>query len=227
MCSIPPQYRVCPDPDGYARALGPRMDDHTDVGSKAAMDVKFLESPGKVLIHRDQIAARIAELGHEIAHDLVVDLEGEGLGADASDRVVILPVLTGAIIFTADLVRHMPLNLSMRMVTVSSYPGASKMSKGAKLRSELPTDLSGRHVLVIDDILDTGQTLGLLKDMISEQKPASIRICVLLDKQGVERKHDVKADYVGFEIPDAFVVGCGLDHDGLYRNLPDIVALDD
>jgi len=191
------------------------------------MTVKFLETPGKVLIDRKDIATRIAELGNEIARDLVVDLQTEGLGADASDRVVLLPVLTGAIIFTADLVRHMPLNLSMRMVTVSSYPGASKMSKGAKLRSELPTDLTGRHVLVIDDILDTGQTLGLLHDMISEQNPASIRICVLLDKQGVERKHEVKADYVGFQIPDAFVVGCGLDHDGLYRNLPDIVALDD
>jgi len=190
------------------------------------MAVTFLESPGTTLIDRDKIAARIAELGEEIARDLVVDLEAEGLDASASDRVVILPVLTGAIIFTADLVRHMPLNLSMRMVTVSSYPGASKMSKGAKLRSELPTDLTGRHVLVIDDILDTGQTLGLLKDMISEQNPASIRICVLLDKQGVQRQHDVTADYVGFEIPDAFVVGCGLDHDGLYRNLPDIVALD-
>lgn len=190
------------------------------------MDVKFLESPGRVLIDRVKIAARIAELGEEIARDLILDLNSEDLGADASDRVVILPVLTGAIIFTADLVRHMPLNLSMRMVTVSSYPGASKMSKGAKLRSELPTDLAGRHILVIDDILDTGQTLGLLHGMISEQNPASIRICVLLDKQGVQRKHDITADYVGFQIPDAFVVGCGLDHDGLYRNLPDIVALD-
>ena len=190
------------------------------------MAVTFLESPGTILIDRHRIATRIAELGEEIARDLVADLQAEGLGAEASDRVVILPVLTGAIIFTADLVRHMPLNLSMRMVTVSSYPGASKMSKGAKLRSELPTDLGGRHVLVIDDILDTGQTLGLLKELIAEQKPASIRICVLLDKQGVERKHDVTADYVGFEIPNAFVVGCGLDHNGLYRNLPDIVALD-
>jgi len=190
------------------------------------MTVTFLESPGTTLIDRDKIAARIAELGEEIARDLITDLEAEGLDASASDRVVLLPVLTGAIIFTADLVRHMPLNLSMRMVTVSSYPGASTMSKGAKLRSELPTDLGGRHVLIIDDILDTGQTLGLLKDLIAEQNPASIRICVLLDKQGVQRKHEVKADYVGFEIPDAFVVGCGLDHDGLYRNLPDIVALD-
>ena len=190
------------------------------------MTVTFLESPGTTLIDRDKIAARIAELGEEIARDLITDLEAEGLDASASDRVVLLPVLTGAIIFTADLVRHMPLNLSMRMVTVSSYPGASTMSKGAKLRSELPTDLGGRHVLIIDDILDTGQTLGLLKDLIAVQNPASIRICVLLDKQGVQRKHEVKADYVGFEIPDAFVVGCGLDHDGLYRNLPDIVALD-
>ncbi|MCB9838841.1 MAG: hypoxanthine phosphoribosyltransferase [Phycisphaeraceae bacterium] len=190
------------------------------------MTVQYLESPGKTLIHRDRIAARITELGREIADDLIADLQAEGLGADAPDRVVLLPVLTGAIIFTADLVRHMPLHLSMRMVTVSSYPGASTMSKGARLRSELPTDLEGRHVLVIDDILDTGQTLGLLKDLIAEQNPASIRICVLLDKQGVERKHDITADYVGFEIPNAFVVGCGLDYDGLYRNLPDIVAIE-
>ncbi len=190
------------------------------------MAVKFLESPGKTLIDRDRIASRIEELGAEIAHDLVVDLQNEGHGADASDRVVLLPGLTGAIVFTADLVRHMPLNMSMRMVTVSSYPGATKMSKGAKLRSELPTDLGGRHIVVIDDILDTGQTLGLLKELIEEQNPAPSRICFLLDKQGVERKHEVTADYVGFEIPDAFVVGCGLDYDGLYRNLPDIVALE-
>jgi len=191
------------------------------------MAVTSLESPGKVLIDRHRIAQRISQLGAELAHDLIQDLSAEGRGADARDRVVLLPVLSGAIIFTADLVRHMPLNLSMRMVTVSSYPGASKMSKGARLRSELPTDLGDRHVVLLDDILDTGQTLGLLKDMITEQQPASIRICVLLDKQGVERKHDVTADYVGFEIPNAFVVGYGLDHDGLYRNLPDIVAIED
>ncbi|XOV77222.1 MAG: phosphoribosyltransferase [Phycisphaerales bacterium] len=88
----------------------------------------------------------------------------------------------------------------------------------------LPPDLADRHVVLIDDILDTGSTLRLVSDLVSEQSPASIRTCVLLDKPD-RRTHDVACDYRGFSIPDEFVVGYGLDYDGFYRNLPDIVAL--
>lgn len=185
-----------------------------------------LAPPGRVLIARDSIAQRTQALGDELARDLIEELRREGDAVEQGKRIVLLPVLTGAIVFAADLIRRMPLNLSMGLVTVSSYPGASTTSKGAKLRGELPTNLGGKHVVVVDDILDTGQTLGLLRDMILEQKPASLRICVLLRKQGVKRDVDVDADYIGFDIPNAFVVGYGLDHDGMYRNLPDIVAME-
>jgi len=110
------------------------------------------------------------------------------------------------------------------LVAVSSYPGTSLESKGAMLRSELPRNLAGKHVLIVDDILDSGQTLDVLSRLIAEQKPASLRLCVLLRKPG-KAKVLVKPDYVGFDIPDEFVVGYGLDYDGFYRNLPQIATL--
>ncbi|MFM9959548.1 MAG: hypoxanthine phosphoribosyltransferase [Phycisphaerales bacterium] len=184
---------------------------------------------GRTLIDRARIRQRVGELGRALASDLTDELVKEGGGQDAlnhADRIVMLPVLTGAVVFVADLIREMPMRLSMRVVTVSSYPGASTSSKGAMLRGALPSDLKGRHVVVVDDILDTGQTLGLLRDLILEQKPASLRIAVLLTKV-VPRKVEVKADYSGFDIPDEFVVGYGLDYDGFYRNVPDIVVLEE
>ena len=180
---------------------------------------------GRVLLDRETIRKRVAQMGRALAADLEQELRREGQhAADHPDRVVMVPVLTGAVVFVADLIREMPLKLSMRVVSVSSYAGETTQSKGAKLRGALPTDLKGRHVVVVDDILDTGQTLGLLRDVILEQRPASLRICVMLTKQ-VARKVDVKADYSGFDIPDEFVVGYGLDYAGYYRNLPDIQVL--
>lgn len=182
---------------------------------------------GRVLIGREAIRERVAKMGRALAGDLERELKQEGQGATSHpDRIVMVPVLTGAVVFVADLIREMPLKLSMRVVTVSSYPGASTQSKGAMLRGALPTDLRGRHVVVVDDILDTGQTLGLLRDLIMEQKPASLRICVMLTKL-VERQVNVRADYSGFDIPDEFVVGYGLDYAGYYRNLPDIMVLEE
>lgn len=164
-------------------------------------------------------------MGRELSGAIQAELarEGADVGSHA-DRVVLMPILTGSIVFTADLIREMPIKLSMRVVAVSSYPGASTSSKGALLRGAMPTDLGGRHVVVIDDILDSGQTLGLIRDLVLEQRPASLRVVVLLDKQ-VKRKTEVKADLVGFEIPDEFVVGYGLDYDGYYRNLPEVAVL--
>ena len=179
----------------------------------------------RILIDRERIRRRVAEMGRQLSADLEGELRAEGSGAmDHPDRVVMLPILTGGIVFVADLIREMPMRLSMRVVTVSSYPGATTKSKGAALRGAIPHDLSGRHVVVVDDILDSGQTLGLVRDLIGEQKPASLRLCALLRKE-VPRVIDVEADYVGFDIPDEFVVGYGLDYNGFYRNLPDIVTL--
>jgi hypoxanthine phosphoribosyltransferase len=177
------------------------------------------------LLTKDQIASRVRELGLALAKDLQERLASEGDDPHGHhDRVVMLPVMTGAFVFTADLVREMPLKLSIRLVAVESYPGKSTESKGAKLRGAMPKDLGGRHVVIIDDIHDSGRTLEFIKGICDEQGAASVLSCVLLDKQ-VEKAVDVPADYVGFEIPDEFVVGYGLDYDGYFRNLPEIVTL--
>jgi hypoxanthine phosphoribosyltransferase len=172
----------------------------------------------RVLIGRERIATRVAQIGRAIAEDLAAEPE--------STRVVLVPILTGSMVFVADLIRHIPLKMSIRPVTLSSYPGAATQSQGVTLRGEIPTDLADAHVIVIDDILDSGRTLGLLKRMIQAQRPASVRLCVLLSKRkSGGRDEHVTVDYAGFEIDDEFVVGYGLDYDGYFRNLPDIVTL--
>jgi hypoxanthine phosphoribosyltransferase len=173
----------------------------------------------KVLISKEKIAARVHELAEQIARDLTAVAGEEG-----GEQVVLVSVLTGSIVFVADLIRQLPLKLSLGLVAVSSYPGTAMESKGAMMRSELPRNLAGKHVLVVDDILDSGQTLDVLERLIQEQKPASLRLCVLLRKPG-KAKVAVKADYVGFDIPDEFVVGYGLDYDGFYRNYPQVATL--
>lgn len=178
----------------------------------------------RTLVTREAIAARVGVMAREIARDLAADLVRDGHSALDADRVVLMPIMTGAMIFAADLIREMPVKLAIGLVTVSSYPGQSVASKGAQLASALPGNLAGKHVLVIDDILDSGQTLALVREVVGAQNPASLRIAVLLDKK-TRRVREVPVDYVGFEIPDEFVVGYGLDYDGYYRNHPEIVVL--
>jgi hypoxanthine phosphoribosyltransferase len=177
----------------------------------------------KVLIDRSRIAQRVAEIAAAMSADFARDLGGL-TEAERDGRIVLMPVLTGSIVFVADLIRHLPHKLSLGLVAVSSYPGKSMESKGVSLRSDLPANLEGKHVVIIDDILDSGQTLDVLKRIVSEKKPASIRLCVLLRKPG-KAKIDLKPEYVGFDIPDEFVVGYGLDYDGFYRNYPEIATL--
>lgn len=183
----------------------------------------------RILIDRSKIAERVAQMGAEIGEDFAQRLDAEGVDGRIEDRVVIVPIMAGAMVFTADLIRHIPLKLRLEMLAVSSYPGTATRSKGATLASELKSDLTGKHVLIVDDILDSGRTLRLVRDLLDERGAASIRAAVLLDKQGVDRvpppDGHVFAEYKGFEIPDAFVVGYGLDYDGCYRNLPDIGVL--
>lgn len=181
----------------------------------------------RVLIDRKQIAARVHDLASELAGDLVREMGG--LGGEVDDagdlgQVVFIPILTGAIVFVADLIRHLPFKLRLELVAISSYPGRSMTSRGAAMRSALPDSLGGRHVVIVDDILDSGRTLGLITALVREQSPASVRTCVLLDKK-VSRAEAITPDYAGFEIPDEFVVGYGLDYDGYYRNHPDIAVL--
>jgi hypoxanthine phosphoribosyltransferase len=173
----------------------------------------------RVLIDEARIAARVRDMGRQIAGDLQNDVARTG-----QDQITLIPILTGAVVFVADLIRQMPLKMRLGVVAVSSYPGRTMQSKGAAIRGELPPDLEGKHILIVDDILDSGRTLGLVRRLAAEQRPASLRIAVLLRKE-VARTENVEVEYVGFDIPDAFVVGYGLDFDGHYRNYPQIAVL--
>lgn len=162
----------------------------------------------KVLIDQQQIAERVRILAERLEKDL----------DQLAGPVTLVPVMTGSMLFTSDLIRHMQRPVRIAPVTVQSYPGASTRSRGARLQTPIPDALRGTHVVIIDDILDSGGTLAVLRRLVQAVEPLSVRACVLLRKN-VE--HDVSAicEYTGFDIPDEFVVGYGLDHDGLYRNL--------
>ena len=134
--------------------------------------------------------------------------------------------MNGALVFVADLMRQLPIKMRLGMMAVSSYPGQSTASKGATIKRSLDSNLElrGLRVLIVDDILDTGNTLGVVQREIATREPASLETAVLLRK--TDKDHGgVKADYVGFDIADEFVVGYGLDFDGHYRNLPHIAVL--
>ncbi|MCH2144363.1 MAG: hypoxanthine phosphoribosyltransferase [Phycisphaerales bacterium] len=168
----------------------------------------------KVLIDEERIAERVARLAKQLEEDLDA-LQGP---------VTLVPVMTGSMLFTSDLIRHLQRPLRIAPVTVQSYPGSSTRSRGARLQTPIPDALKDTHVVIIDDILDSGGTLAVLRRLMKAVGPASVRACVLLRKN-VE--HDITAicEYTGFDIPDRFVVGYGLDYDGLYRNLPFIGTL--
>lgn len=164
-------------------------------------------------------------MGQRLTADLLaeeIELRSKGI---VPGPIVMVPVLTGAILFVADLVRAMPVTMSIRPVTISSYPGAAMSSHGASIQHGLPTDLAGKRIILVDDILDSGQTLGLLRRMLSAQQLQSIRIVVLLTKRDVKRIEEVPVEYSCFDIGNEFVIGYGLDYDGNYRNVPDIAVL--
>ncbi|MCK4871564.1 MAG: hypoxanthine phosphoribosyltransferase [Phycisphaerales bacterium] len=177
----------------------------------------------RVLIDRDRIAARVAELGRQIAADLERDTKRHPSDEHAGE-IVLVPILTGSIIFLADLIRSMPLKMQIRVISVSSYAGRTTQSRGAQLAGELPPDIEGSHVLIVDDILDSGRTIRLVRKLIAERKPATLRTCVLLRKE-IPEAMATPCDYVGFDVPNEFIVGAGLDYNGYYRNLPDLVTL--
>ncbi len=168
--------------------------------------------PGRVLISEAEIRSRIAELGQELARDY------------ARESPILVGVLQGAFLFMADLVRATPIDLTTDFIGVSSY-GGSRSSGHVRILSDLSMSIEGRDVVIVEDIVDTGLTLTYLKRMLDARHPRSLRVCVLTDK--IERRQvDVAVDYVGFTIPNVFVVGYGFDHDGLYRNLPYVAVLD-
>jgi hypoxanthine phosphoribosyltransferase len=175
----------------------------------------------KVLIPRERIAHRIRELAAQIECEMAELSRSTGGG-----EIILVPILTGSIIFVADLMRELPHKIRINVVTVSSYPGKSIVSKGAQMASALPgaEELADKHVLIVDDILDSGSTIRLVRREIERRQPLSVRACVLLRKT-IPSALSTPCEYVGFDIPDEFVVGYGLDYDHYYRNLPDIGTL--
>lgn len=167
-----------------------------------------------MLVAEKEIAARVAELGRAIARDY------------ADGTLVLVGVLQGAIPFIADLMRALPIDVTVDFLRASSYGGGTTSSGAVRLVADLSVDVADRHVLVVDDIVDTGHTLAALKRTLEARRPRSVKTCVLLDKTG-RRETEVQIDYVGFTIPNVFVVGYGLDYDGLYRNLPHVATLEE
>ena len=166
----------------------------------------------EVLLDSDTVAARVAELGAQVASDYA--------GRDP----VLVSVLKGALIFLADLMRSMDLPTSIDLMEVSSYGAATESSGQVRILKDLSRPIEGRDVIVVEDIIDTGLTLNYLLGYLADRKPASISICCLLDKPA-RRLADISIDYIGFTIPDRFVIGYGLDYDERYRNLPYIGVL--
>lgn len=194
---------------------------------------------GRVVVSAPQIAARLPELARQIEQASgcgggdATDQAREGSAAGAGkanapealvDDLVIIPVMTGAFIFAADLVRHMPVRMRISLVTVSSYPGTATSSQGVRVLSALPEDLRGRRVLLVDDVLDSGRTLLHLRQTLAEQQPRWFATAVLLRKT-IPSAMQTPCEFVGFDIPDEFVVGYGLDYDGYFRNVPDVRVL--
>ncbi|ATC62917.1 hypoxanthine phosphoribosyltransferase [Nibricoccus aquaticus] len=165
-----------------------------------------------VLVSETAIKNRLKKLGAEIS------------AVYGKEEITVVAIINGAILFTADLLRQISNPVRLDCIRVSSYRNETKSHGKPKLLHSLSLDLTNRHVLLIDDILDTGKTLSVVVDIIKKLKPASVRTCVLLDKKG-RREVDFTADLVGFEIPDKFVVGYGLDFAERYRNLPCIGVL--
>lgn len=166
----------------------------------------------EILLEPDAIASKVRELGRRIA-------------SDYADRdPVLVSILKGALPFLADLMRCIPVRLSLDFLEVSSYGNATTSSGVVRILKDLAQPIEGRHVLVVEDILDTGHTLSFVLEHLRGQHPASLALCTLLDKPA-RRVVGVEPEYRGFEIPDKFVVGYGLDYAERYRNLPFIGVL--
>ena len=167
-----------------------------------------------IVIDQSKISARVLELGEQITQDY---LKGD---------LVLVGVLTGAFIFTADLVRAIDLSLEIDFIKVTSYGKNTSSSGSIELVQDISIPIEGRDVLVVEDIADTCNTLKWLKNHLAAKNPRSIRFCAMIDKKE-RREHDLKIQYSGFNVPNGFLVGYGLDHAGRYRGLPAVYELID
>ena len=166
----------------------------------------------EVLIGTEELQAKVAELGRQISEDY------------RGRTPLLICLLRGAVVFLSDLIRAIDVPLEMDFMAISSYGASTESSGVVRLVMDLKSNITGRNVLIVEDIVDTGRTLAYILDNLQTRRPASIKVCALLSKPS-RREVQVKLDYLGFEIPDAFVVGYGLDYAEGYRNLPFIGVL--
>ena len=167
-----------------------------------------------VLLSRAEIEARVAEMGETITRDF------------AGEKIVLLGVLKGAAIFLSDLARHIHTDCTFDFVSVSSYDKGTTSSGQVKLIKDIDEPIEGKNVILVEDILDTGLTLSFLRKILMQHHPRTLKVAALLDKPS-RRVQPIEADYVGFKIPNHFVIGYGMDFAERYRNLPDICLLDE
>jgi hypoxanthine phosphoribosyltransferase len=166
----------------------------------------------EILIPEDRLQQRISELGAQISRDY------------AGEDLLLLAVLKGSVLFLSDLMRHISVPHAVDFMATSSYGASTESSGIVRILKDLDEPIQGRNVLIVEDIIDTGHTLDYLLRLLPARMPKSLRICTLLNKPD-RREVDVHVDYIGFDIPNEFVLGYGLDYDELYRNLPYIAVL--
>ncbi len=166
----------------------------------------------KVLFTRDQIAHRVREMAEQITRDF------------AGQSIIFVGVLKGASIFLGDLARQVALDATFDFISVASYGAGTRTSGEVRMNKDVDSSMADKNVIIVEDILDTGLTMGFLRKLFLAHQPRALKVAVLLDK-ACRRIEPVQADYVGFVIPDEFVVGYGMDYAERYRNLPDICVL--
>src|SRR5919112_3976757 len=172
----------------------------------------MMDGMGPVLVASEDIQAKVRELGERITQDY------------REDKLLLVGILRGAVVFLSDLMRHLELPCEIDFMDISSYGTGTQTSGVVRILKDLEEDITDRHILIVEDIIDTGLTLSYLRRSLLARGPGSLEICALLSKP-TRRRVELDVKYLGFEVPDEFVVGYGLDYAGAYRNLPDICVL--
>src|SRR5918998_5712640 len=172
----------------------------------------MMSEAGRVLVSSEDIQEKVREIGRRITEDY------------RGQKLLLVGILRGAVVFLSDLMRHLELPCEIDFMEVSSYGTGTQSSGVVRILKDLEEDITGKHVLIIEDIIDTGLTLSYLRRSLLARSPASLEVCAFLTKPS-RRRVELEVKYLGFEVPDEFVVGYGLDYGGVYRNLPDICVL--